>query len=340
MDIDTDLETKAGIPHDAVVTHGELMRAFEAFKETNDERLARQARRRRRCSRRSSRASTARSTRKQRRLDEIDAEVGAAGARRRARAAAQRFARSSTRRRSTPMCAAAKARGLRALEVKAHVGRLQPGRRLSGAGRDRARDRRAAHRDFADPRHRRRAHDQRQRLQEAVHDGRARRSAGSARPTRARRPTRRRSTSCRSRRWSSTPCRRRPRRCSRTPPSTSTSGSPARSSRCSPRRKARPSSPATAPTSRRASSPTPRSPTPRGAGASIGYIATGAAGAFPASNPSDVLVDLDLCAEGRLPAERRVRDEPQDAGRDPQVQGHERQLSLAAAGDRGRHAPR
>src|SRR3569623_1497050 len=40
MDIDTGLETKAGVPHDAVVTHGELMRAFEAFKETNDERLA------------------------------------------------------------------------------------------------------------------------------------------------------------------------------------------------------------------------------------------------------------------------------------------------------------
>jgi HK97 family phage major capsid protein len=39
MDIDG-LETKAGIPHDAVVTHAEMMRAFEAFKETNDERLA------------------------------------------------------------------------------------------------------------------------------------------------------------------------------------------------------------------------------------------------------------------------------------------------------------
>ncbi len=41
MDIDTHdgLETKAGIPHDAVVTHGEMMRAFEAFKEANDERL-------------------------------------------------------------------------------------------------------------------------------------------------------------------------------------------------------------------------------------------------------------------------------------------------------------
>jgi len=43
MDIDTGtgLETKAGIPHDAVVTHGEMMRAFEAFKDANDQRLAR-----------------------------------------------------------------------------------------------------------------------------------------------------------------------------------------------------------------------------------------------------------------------------------------------------------
>jgi HK97 family phage major capsid protein len=40
MELNGELETKAGIPHDAVVTHGELMRAFEAFKETNDERLA------------------------------------------------------------------------------------------------------------------------------------------------------------------------------------------------------------------------------------------------------------------------------------------------------------
>jgi HK97 family phage major capsid protein len=40
MDIDTDLETKAGIPLDAVVTHGDMMRAFEAFKDANDERIA------------------------------------------------------------------------------------------------------------------------------------------------------------------------------------------------------------------------------------------------------------------------------------------------------------
>jgi hypothetical protein len=38
MDIDThkELETKAGIPLDAVVTHSEMMRAF---KEANDERV-------------------------------------------------------------------------------------------------------------------------------------------------------------------------------------------------------------------------------------------------------------------------------------------------------------
>jgi hypothetical protein len=38
MDIEphNELETKAGIPLDAVVTHAEMMRAFEAFKETNN----------------------------------------------------------------------------------------------------------------------------------------------------------------------------------------------------------------------------------------------------------------------------------------------------------------
>jgi len=42
MDIETNtgLETKAGIPPDAVVTHAEMMRAFEEFKEANDQRLA------------------------------------------------------------------------------------------------------------------------------------------------------------------------------------------------------------------------------------------------------------------------------------------------------------
>ncbi len=42
MDIETQhtLETKAGIAPEALVTHGEMLRAFEAFKEANDERLA------------------------------------------------------------------------------------------------------------------------------------------------------------------------------------------------------------------------------------------------------------------------------------------------------------
>jgi len=42
MEIETDiaLETKAGIPADAAVTHAELMRAFEEFKDANDQRLS------------------------------------------------------------------------------------------------------------------------------------------------------------------------------------------------------------------------------------------------------------------------------------------------------------
>lgn len=36
----TTLETKSGIPLEAVVTHAEMLRAFEAFKETNDARIA------------------------------------------------------------------------------------------------------------------------------------------------------------------------------------------------------------------------------------------------------------------------------------------------------------
>lgn len=40
MDTHAELETKSGIPLDAVVTHADMMRAFEAFKETNDQRIA------------------------------------------------------------------------------------------------------------------------------------------------------------------------------------------------------------------------------------------------------------------------------------------------------------
>jgi HK97 family phage major capsid protein len=41
MELDTQdhLETKAGIPPDTMVTHGEMMRAFAQYKETNDERV-------------------------------------------------------------------------------------------------------------------------------------------------------------------------------------------------------------------------------------------------------------------------------------------------------------
>ena len=38
-----ELETKAGVPQDAIVTHGDMMRAFEAFKDTNDELEAKRA---------------------------------------------------------------------------------------------------------------------------------------------------------------------------------------------------------------------------------------------------------------------------------------------------------
>jgi len=42
MDIDTDtgLETKDGLPAESVVTHAEMMRAFEEFKQANDQKLA------------------------------------------------------------------------------------------------------------------------------------------------------------------------------------------------------------------------------------------------------------------------------------------------------------
>ena len=71
----------------------------------------------------------------------------------------------------------------------------------------------------------------------------------------------------------------------------------------------------------------------------IGYIATGVAGAFPASQSVRRAGRPRLCAEGRLSPERQLRDEPQDAERGAQVQGRRRQLSLAAAGARPAGAP-
>jgi hypothetical protein len=76
--------------------------------------------------------------------------------------------------------------------------------------------------------------------------------------TRGRRRRRRHSTRCHFRRWSFTPCRQRPRRCSTTARWISTSGSPPKSNWSSPCRKARPSWQATASTSRRDFSATPR----------------------------------------------------------------------------------
>jgi predicted phage gp36 major capsid-like protein len=102
--------------------------------------------------------------------------------------------------------------------------------------------------------------------------------------------------------------------------------------RSSPSRRARPSSTATAVNKPKGFiNYTARWPMASWSWGNLGYIATGVAGASR-PNPSDKLVDTDLRAEGGLSPERHIRDEPQDAGGDPQVQGHRRQLSVAAAG--------
>ena len=110
-------------------------------------------------------------------------------------------------------------------------------------------------------------------------------------------------------------------------------------SRCSPRRKAPPLSLATATTSRKASSSYTTVANASWSWGNIGYIASGAAGAFPAVQSVRCLGRSDLCGERRLPAERRLRDEPQDAIGHPEVQGSDRQLSVAAAGDAGAGEP-
>ena len=215
MNIDThdQLETKAGIPREAAVTHGEMMRAFEAFKESNDERLATIERRGgdvlleeklARIDAGTRRAASAASTTST--LKGARPQLG-----RRQTPARRRIKCASTRRRSRPMCARGESAGLRALETKAmSVGSAPDGGYLVPPEVE-TRDRHAAASDLADPLHRRRAPDFRQRLQEAVHDngpgGRLGRRDRRAR----RRRIRRRSTSCRFRRWSFTPCRRRPR---------------------------------------------------------------------------------------------------------------------------------
>ncbi len=53
----------------------------------------------------------------------------------------------------------------------------------------------------------------------------------------------------------------------------------------------------------------------------IGYVATGAAGDFDARCAGRCDDRSRLRAQGRLPPERQLRDEPQDAGRGAQAQG-------------------
>ena len=102
--------------------------------------------------------------------------------------------------------------------------------------------------------------------------------------------------------------------------------------------KCRPSSPATAPTSRRGFLDYTKVADATGAGAISAISPPASPAALPASNPSDKLIDLDLCAEGGLSPECALGHEPQDAGGDPQVQGRRRQLSVAAAAAPGASA--
>ena len=180
---------------------------------------------------------------------------------------------------------------LRAHGAEGALGRLR--RRLSGARRDRARDRPAPVGGFADPRHRRRAPGLRQRPTRSPSSPPAPPPAGSARPTSAAcRPKRRRSASSSSRPWSSTPCRRRPVRSSTTRPSTWTSGWRARWGTVFAEQEGtafvtgdgdkKPTGFLSYTTIAEAS----------WAWEKIGYIATGVDGAWPAATPSDILVDL------------------------------------------------
>ena len=256
MDIDThnELETKAGIPLDAVVTHGEMMRAFEAFKETNDQRLEKRA---------SDVVLEEKLARinatidaQARRLDEITLKSArpALGGERAAvrsasalehKAAFEAYVRSG------------EAAGLRALEVKAlSVGsnpdggylvppevETQIGQRLTAISPIRAIAgvRMISGNVYKKP---------------FMTAGPAVGWVGETDArTQTTSPTLDELSFPAMELYAS---RRRPRRCSRTPRSISTSGWRRKSSRCSPRRRAPPSSPATAPTSRRASSPTPR----------------------------------------------------------------------------------
>ena len=262
--IDRAPESKAGIAgSDALVTQDEMMRVYEHFRQANDERIA--AIERRSADPLLEDKVERINTDLTRRLDELTLKNARPALERNDRAVLDLAARAQERVRRLP--AHRRERRPARARSEGDVGRLQSRRRLCGAGRDRAGDRRAAHRDLADPLDRRSAHDQRQRLQEAVHDRGPRGRLGR----RDRRAAADHVADARSALVSGDGALRHAGgdrdACSKMPRSISTSGSPPRSSRRSRCRKAPPSSPATARTSRRAFSPTPRSRMPPGCGA-------------------------------------------------------------------------
>ena len=338
MDIDdrlNQLETKSGIPLDAMVTHAEMMRAFEAFKETNDERLALSEKRAgdvvldEKLARINATIDA-----QARRLDEItlkSARPALGGD----RAAAQRlgaraqagFRRLCPLRRKRAACARS---NMKALSVGSNPdgGYLVPpevetqiGARLTAISPIRV-DRRPAHH-------------QRQCLQEAVHDGRPRGRLG-------RRDRRADADGVADARRTVVPGDGALRHAGGDRDAAGRLGGQHR-------RMARPGSRAGV----------------RGAGGHglrFRRRRQQAEGLSQLHHGGQCVVELgqyrlyrfgrgrrlsgvepvrragrsDLRGQRRLPAERRVRDEPQDAKRDPQVQGHGRQLSLAAAGGGGR----
>ena len=69
---------------------------------------------------------------------------------------------------------------------------------------------------------------------------------------------------------------------------------------------------------------------------SVGTVSSGADGALRGGDGGRRAARSRLCAEGGLPAERQLRDEPSDPGDGAQAEGRRRQLPLAAAcGGRG-----
>ena len=337
MEMNGQLETKAGIPHGR---GGDAWRTDARLRGLQGDQ--RRAPRRGRAARRPTSLTEEKLARinhaldeHQRVIDELDAEGRAADARPRRRARSRALRSASTRRRSTPMCARAKPRGLRALEVKAlSVGTDPDGGYLvpdeTGA-RDRPRGSRPSRRSARIAGVRQISGNVYKKPFMTTGPAAGWVGETAARTADQLADARRR---CPSRRWSSTPCRRRPQRCSTTPPSTSTSGSPRRSS------------------SAFAEQEGTAFVTGDGTNKPKGFLAyTKVANAswelgqdrlhrdrrrpapFPASDPSDMLVDLSMRSRPATAQNGIFVMNRKTQARDPQVQGHRRRLSLAAAGD-------